>query len=63
MAIERLDHLKIENEIDGSMTHLFDVDGAMYGVVVTNGKKQLVDRDYLNSSDFPIDFFTVPDES
>lgn len=60
MAIKYLSNLKIENEIDGSVTHLFDVDGVIFGVVVSGDAKQVVDKDYATSNAYQVADFPLP---
>lgn len=60
MAIKYLSNLKIENEIDGSVTHLFDVDGVIFGVVVSGSTRQVVDNDYAASNAWQVADFPLP---
>ena len=60
MAIKYLSNLKIENEIDGSVTHLFDVNGVTYGIVIKGDQMMVVDSDYSPSSDYSVSDFPPP---
>ncbi|EPK7527560.1 hypothetical protein [Klebsiella quasipneumoniae] len=60
MAIKYLSNLKIENEIDGSVTHLFDVDGVIFGVVISGEAKHVVDKDYAVSNAYQVADFPLP---
>jgi hypothetical protein len=60
MAITYLSNLKIENEIDGSVTHLFDVNGVIYGVVDSGGQQYVVDSDYAPTSDYSVSDLPLP---